>query len=62
MADEGKNIVAQNLLDLQPTAILEFFQISLKDPKTEKVKSVQAIDQKELEHIIFHKEELLIIG
>ena len=32
MADEGKNIVAKNLLDLQPTAILEFFQIALTDP------------------------------
>tara|TARA_R100000734_G_scaffold17851_1_gene14325 strand:+ start:908 stop:2815 length:1908 start_codon:yes stop_codon:yes gene_type:complete len=40
MADEGKNIVAKNLLDLQPTAILEFFQIALTDPKTEKTETV----------------------
>ena len=40
MADEGKNIVAKNLLDLQPTAILEFFQIALTDPKTDKTQTV----------------------
>tara|TARA_R110002020_G_scaffold179279_1_gene372487 strand:- start:7833 stop:9752 length:1920 start_codon:yes stop_codon:yes gene_type:complete len=39
MAEEGKNIVAKNLLDLQPTAILEFFQITLTDPKTEKTQT-----------------------
>jgi len=33
MSAEGKNEVARNLLDLQPTAVLEFFQIILKDPK-----------------------------
>ena len=32
-----------------------------KDLKTEKVKLEQEIDQKESEHIIFHKEELQII-
>jgi lambda family phage minor tail protein L len=31
MADEGKNLVARNLLDLEPTAVLEFFQLQL-DP------------------------------
>ncbi len=39
MAEEGKNIVAKNLLDLQPTAILEFFQIALTDPKTGKTQT-----------------------
>ena len=36
MAAEGKNEVARNLLDLQPTAVLEFFQLILKDPNQEK--------------------------
>jgi len=36
MAAEGKNEVARNLLDLQPTAVLEFFQLQLKDPNTQK--------------------------
>ena len=36
MAAEGKNKVARNLLDLQPTAVLEFFQLELKDPNTQK--------------------------
>ena len=35
MAEEGKNIVAKNLLDLQPSAVLEFFQLTLIDPKTQ---------------------------
>jgi lambda family phage minor tail protein L len=34
MAGEGKNQVASSLLDLQPTAVLEFFQI-FPDPVTE---------------------------
>ena len=33
----------------------------MKDPKIEKVKLEQEIDLKELEPIIFHKEELQII-
>ena len=33
MADEGKNLVARNLLDLEPTAVLEFYKLVL-DPTT----------------------------
>ena len=36
MAAEGKNEVARNLLDLQPTAVLEFFQLILKDANQER--------------------------
>ena len=37
MAGEGKNQVASSLLDLQPTAVLEFFQL-FPDPITEGAK------------------------
>lgn len=33
MADEGKNIAARNLLDLEPTAVLDFFKLVL-DPSS----------------------------
>ena len=33
MAGEGKNLVAKNLLDLEPTAVLEFFILE-PDPAT----------------------------
>ena len=44
------------------TAIIKATQELIKrDHKIEKLKLVQEIDQKELELIIFHKEELQII-
>ena len=41
---------------------LKEIELIKKDLKIEKVKLAPVIGQKESEHTIFHKEELLIIG